>query len=514
MALKIVETPYQICFSKNPVRYAIVTDTPVSTPGLLIEVELHYRPFGGSTPTRPIIRVPLIPDSNGRTSVDFSTILDSLVSVQLPDFKVRVANAFEQVGIFFIEYREVTAAIPNPPFISDEAKLKYVLKGGLPYERWKGPNFFINFDFAHKNWLSWQAPRKVVAPWEDVWVSYFHLSDKVDYGNVRIRITYTDGTFNETIRLAFPDTTSLIFNPLELNTVRENRQSIPMYGLYRIPAGMQQLRLDDLAPNKKIHYYELQVCADAIPLVPPFTMVVDYTNNYNRNQLNYFNSLGGFDSVRIEADVTAEVERSATFSEIYPDAYYFNETNLLPKEFTQQVLEKVVYKSNIGYFDDVRRVDILRDLLLSKNVYSPKFSRWWPVNILTKGATIGGQKEQLRDFPIEYTYGFTNESYAPDFVSLDGLPICPIPTGFKVVKKSNGDWEFTWDAIAGAVGFELHLSPKLLSVVSGKIVHYVEGTSKVITPAPAWNVVGGYATLKTKCGFNDSASGVKIEFPK
>ncbi len=492
--VSIVEAPYIISFSRNPVRYSLVTTTALTTPGLLIEVELVYKANFGNDPEQEIIRLPLIPDENGTVSVDFSKILDSLVEYELPDFTALISKPWKQLGQFYIRYREVTTATPDPAFTDDSTNDHFVIKGGLPYERWQGPNFFLNTDYAGKYWMSWQPTGKTITAWQQVFLTYFHTTDTVSDVKAKFTIYYTDGSTDNSFEIAFPE------NPIQ-------------YGLYRIPVGVEQLSLHLIDTNKQIHYYTVQVLAGTTPQIAAYKYCIDYTMDYNRLQLSYFNSIGALESVHMQSDYEPVIERTADIAEHNPASDYFNQENLAAQEFTQQVFEKITYKGNVGWMEDNNEQDILRDLLLSKGVHAPKFNRWWPVNILNKNMGMGLRAINLKDFEVEWTHGISNENYMPESLSMGGLPSCPVASNLQLTVEGDGDWTFTWTGDAAHQNYQLVLKVTYFGPPnSHTLVYYATGTTITITPNDLlWK--SGNAHVVANCGYNKAGKSNTVTLP-
>ncbi len=409
MAASIIERPYEISFSRNPVRYALSTNTALTTAGLKIQVRLNFQKFSGVF-FETIITLSLTPDSNGHVYVDFSKILDSLVNYQLPEIGLNTpSEAFDQVAKFYIDYREVTTAAPNPSWTSDSANLRYVNKGGLPYQLWQGGNYFINYASDTKPPLTWQKSGRSIGPTENHWLTYLHMGAATTDGKAVVQIVYTDGTYSSLINLLFPGST------------------VPKYGIYRIPVGVTQLGLADINPAKTIHYYKVWIQADGVDMKAAYEFYVDYRNNYNSAQFNFFNSLGGFDSVRIRGEIEREARYETEIAETTPEAGYYAENDLPPQQFAAQVLEDVVFKGSVGLTDDHYEIDVLRDFRISKGVYEAKYGRWWTVTLLNGSVNLGSVQDAVKDFPVEWTYGILNENYAPD-INIGPLPTCPVVT--------------------------------------------------------------------------------------
>lgn len=411
MAVTIIERPGEINFSRNPIRYALQTNTSLATPGLRIDVRILYKIFQGGT-YEALLEVPLTPDSNGRVDIDLNKIIDSLLTYKLPTITSNlVSSSFEQVCQFYISYREITTAAPDPAWTDDAGGTRFATKGGLPYQLWKGSNYFINYAAANKPFLTWQKSGRSIGPDEISWLTYLHLLDDTTNVSAKVSIYYTDGTSTvDAVTLTFPET------------------DVYKYGLYQIPAGITQLGLADVDPAKQIEYYGIKVVNAATTLKQNYFFYIDYRHTYNTTAFNYFNSLGGFDSVRILGDITREARYESEAAETTVDAAYYNENELVPMQFTQQVTEQIIFKGSVGLMDDDYEMDVKRDLRISKGVYEAKYEKWWLVNLLNNQVNIGSIADPVKDFPIEWTYGIVNENYAPD-QNVGDLPACPLITG-------------------------------------------------------------------------------------
>lgn len=492
MAVTILEKPHTIAFSRNPVNYSLITDTAITTAGLTIEVKLFFQAFN-TVGFSEVITLPLTPDNTGKVQVDFKKILDSLVNFELPTFDIAVQKAFAQVGFYYIDYREITTATPNPAWLSQMPGTPHVvIKGGLPYERWQGPNWFVNFDYPEKPYLTWQPSGRECATWEKMWLSYFHMKASDSEFVVKYKVVYTDSTVNTDKELSFP-------------------AAEPTYcGIYRFPTGIDQLGLTALEPAKKIYYYEVQIfdrLPDGdLPITTPYLYYVDYTIDYQTQQFNYFNSLGSIDSIRILGDIERVVEYERDIAENNPGHEYYIDENLVPMLFTQQVLEQVSFKGNIGWLDAFKTQDLIRDLLVSKGVHQVKYNRWWPINITSRQADLGSLIADKRDLPLEWNYGFTNENYAPEWATIGGMPTCPIVTGLTGVVLDLATASINWIVDSKHITFTVELS-----LADGSIV------STLFNQLPPVNVsrIGPNKRVRVKanCGFANSGWSIKILVP-
>ena len=470
MAVTLTERPYEVAFSRNPVIYKFRTDTALNTAGLRIDVRLFHREFAGNTFLQ-IVDVSLVPDSTGSVQVDFQKILDSLLEYQLPTIKSASSEkAYSQVGQFYVDYREATTAAPSPSWTSDLNKSRIVVKGGLPYQQWQGPNFFIK----QSGNLTWQKHGRYIGHKELSWMTYLHLGANNQEGlNAKVNVWYTDGT----------NTENAVVIPLPVTAA-------PRYSIFRIPVGYQ-LRLDKLNEEKTIWYYTVRIAGTTTDLTPEYRYEIDYRNTYSKFTMYFFNSLGGFDSVRLLGNTSKEAKYDQTVAEkTLTDKYYLT-TEVAAQSYVTQKIEQIVYKSSIGLVDDGDIVDRARELFLSKSVSIIRFNRWNPVILLNNSIDFGSDADPVKDLPVEWTPGYTNESYSPD-IRIGDLPSCPIVTNLAV---SEGN--ITWTGHDQSVQYVI----EVWDVFQTSITQVIYTTS---TSYNIGTIVAGFVRVKADCGFNQS----------
>ena len=480
MSLILIERPAETSFSRNPVRYSLVTNTALDMAGLRIDVRLLYKALTASGYTRTF-EISLAPDSNGVASIDLNKILDSLVTNSLPSIaSTSVQRAFEQVGMFYIEYREISNATPTAGWTSDSTSARYVVKGGLPYERWQGPNYFLTYP---NPFLTWQKTGRNIGATESSWLTYLHTGASATSVSAKVSIYYTDGTSDlDAITMAFPDA-----------TVVKN-------SMYRIPVGPEHAGITAFDTAKVVEHYAVKVVDGSSTLHEDYLFTVDYRNTYSTTTFNFINSIGGMDSIRVRGTIQREARYENQMAETTPDAGYFNENQLVPTTFTQQVMEQITFKGSIGLMDDDDEMDRLRDLRISKGVYQAKFGRWWPVNLVNGTTNMGSADDELKDYPLEWTYGFINESYAPESVTFDDLPTCPIVTGITYTGTT-----LSWTGDASHISYEIDVTN-----ASGTFVlKYKIYTNSTSVTGPLVSDGGGLFTMtfkiRARCGYNTSA---------
>lgn len=470
--VQMTERPYEVCFSRNPVVYRFQTDTALSTPGLRIDVRMFHRKFGSAAFSFvQIFETSLVPDSAGRVSIDLRKILDSLIDYKLPNINSSaIETAFEHAGQVYVDFREVTTATPSPAWTSDLSNSRVVVKGGIPYQHWQGPRYFINFTGL----LTWQKTGRYIGPREKSWLTYLHLGlNNQANMSAKVNIYYTDGTS-------------------ALNAVTMSiAGTVPKYGIYHVPTG-GQLNLKDIDDTKTIQYYTVRVVADTTNVTVEFRYVVDYRNTYSTTTLHWFNSLGGFDSVRLRGELNKKTVYERQFAEKMIGADYYSTTELATMQENIKNQEQETYQGSVGLMDDPDMYDRLRDLMVSNKVFEIKFKRWRPVLITNTNVDHGNEADPIKDFPVEYTPGYVNESYSPD-IYFGELPTCPLVTDLE-----NDGGVITWSSAAGHVQYVLERWDVLQTAVQEVI--YTSSPTHTFTSFG----MDGFVRVKAICGFNET----------
>jgi len=466
----MTERPYEVCFSRNPVVYRFQTDTALSTPGLRIDVRMFHRKFGAFGFVQ-IFETSLVPDSAGRVSIDLRKTVDSLIDYKLPlATSIAIQSAFDHAGTVYVDFREVTTAAPSPAWTSDLSNSITVVKGGIPYQQWQGPKYFFNSNGI----LTWQKTGRGIGPTEKSWLTYLHLGmNNQENMSAKVNVYYTDGT----------STLNAVTLPIS--------GAVPKYGIYHIPTG-SQLALKDLDSAKVIHYYTVRVVAGTTNLTVEFKYVVDYRNTYSVTTLHWFNSLGGFDSIVLRGELNKKTVYERQFAEKMIGDDYYSITQLATMQENIKNQEQESYSGSVGLMDDPDMYDRLRDLMLSNRVWQLKFKRWRPVLITNTNVDLGNEGDSIKDFPVEFTPGYVNESYAPD-IYMGELPSCPLITGL-----ANAAGVITWSSSENHVQYVLERWDLLQTSVQ-EVIYTSEPTHTFDT----FGMVG-FVRVKAICGFSET----------
>lgn len=479
MAVTMQERPYEISWSKNQIRYVLQTDTALATEGLAIELRLYFKVFNGIV-FEQVYSQPAYADANGIVEFYPQAILDAMLEYKLPTVILNTLERMDsQAGLFYLEYREVTTAVPDPAWISDQATTLYVLKGGLSTQRWQGGNYFVTYFQTYKPFLTWRISGGLCGLQERMYLYFLMPRAANGTVSVKVKVVYTDQAEDNSLSLQFPDVPA-------------------KYAMYAIPAGVAQLDLQSLTPAKRIYYYEISVEDAGGVLATAFRYLPDYRNSYNKTQFNFINSLGGMDSVRVLGEIETAHERETETAEI-TSAYNINENYVALHEFMSAVTVQEQFKGNAGFVGKKEQQG-LSDLFYTRNVWEARFNRWWPVIITSKSYVWAKSTDDLYTVPLEWAYGFRNTQFTPDYSPVATFGTCPLITNPQVTHGAEQD-TLSWTGSVAHTKYRVHL---FLQLTAGSPV----GQQYIFTAVPSVVVDQGYrswAYIKAVCAYNESA---------
>ncbi|MDR6565455.1 hypothetical protein [Chitinophaga ginsengisegetis] len=387
--LSITSRPGEICFSRDPIIYTFHTDLPSTTEGLMIEVAIYFCPGAGTDFTK-VYTQPIYPDINGDMALYVGEIVNSMLTYSLPSLAVEaITDMNSQVGRFYIDYREITTATPTPAWLSDSASTCNVIKGGTSYERWQGGNFFSGYMTSAKPFLTWQTSGRLCGSVERMYLYYLHMTSVTSGVTVKVRVVYTDGTEASSQPLVFP--------------------AGKKYHVYQIPSGPQQLALAAPA-GKMIHYYEVSVMAGSTVLAAPFRYEIDNRPAYSPLQLNYINSLGGIDSIRLLGVSEPGISREAVIAERVTTGV--NNSEVKARLLNSSISLTGTWTGNSGFVTKNEHDGYL-DIFASRGIYRELSGRWLPLVLTSQKVPLPKSTDDLFSITVEFQAGFTNTSWTP-----------------------------------------------------------------------------------------------------
>ncbi len=411
MSLVLYTIPPEYNWSRNPIRFKAGTDKPLTTAGLYIQCRVSFATMGGTL--QEVVRFPLTPDAQGLVEVDLQRIVDKLMDATLPSQTATVQQIAKHSGTLEVTFVEYSIDNPTGTSVTNAGSFT-IIKGGIAYQRWQGQAWFANW-YTTRKILSWFGLQRTVNTWQQLWLSYLHLLANDTGYVVKTQVYFTDGT----------NTAGPTFNFPSSGVVTENY-------LYHIPAGYTQLGIGAVNTAKVVHYYTVGVYKSTTLKSELITCLMDYTPDYRQIQFVFFNSLGGLDTVCLKGEQNEQFGRDYDLIDLNTSRSNVAGTILPAQSAMNRVLEQQTFKGNIGVTDEIQVQDLRRELFLSRSIYTPKNSRWWPVNVVDTTVETGELISQLRELDIEWRYSWANENYTPDWADLGAEPAptisCPVGT--------------------------------------------------------------------------------------
>ena len=337
----------------------------------------------------------LKPDNAGNTHLYIDAFLDSMIIWSLPDLNTVFSNASEQCCEFYIRFREVSAATPDPEWIATEADHKRIaLKGGIEKQKVSRNNFF-NYQNVAKSFFTWMPSGRFFATTERSYLSVLIKTPGTYKLKKQVYLVAGGDTIEEVVELPFVSGT-----------------------FYHINTGFGALGIDALAVGENVFYYEVSIL-DALDQVvyAPHRFYIEYRPVYDYFDLVYHNSLGGFDGVRVRGETTIGLEKEVVGQDGGLSNARFD-AGVKVGESSQYISKRDTYKGNIGFLRNSKHQEALQDLLISSSLYQFSDARFVPVLNIQKGADLRKTTDTLYSFPIEWQIPFDNDRFTPKHINL------------------------------------------------------------------------------------------------
>lgn len=403
MSTTITERPHLHNFSLNEIRYVLSVTDPL-VPGCAVDIELYYHDIIDSVGIL-FKSFTLTPAPDGTVYCQVKDYLDSLLKPQLPAITGdTVQPVRDQVKYFYIRFRQVTTANPDPQWKTDASNKRIVLLGGVEQMKHQRNNFFASFLNTTKAFLTWQPSNRFVFANERHYLTFL-LTSPADF-TVQVHTVFTDLSSHNT-------------------TVNYTAGSDV---LFRIKAGAHDLGLDAIDTSKKLYYYEVQVVktSDGGILAAPHRFYLEYRPLYSFSDILFFNSLGGLDAVRVKGEVTWSIENGGDDVEHITGNQAIDSDS--PQSQYSQVnqVKKDNYKGDAGWCRSPMQQEALVELLLSKGRYEIVDGRWIGIVNLKKNLDLRLSTDKKWSFPIEWSYGYSDRVFTPKWAML-GSNMADVP---------------------------------------------------------------------------------------
>ncbi len=272
----IVIQDFKFFFSKNPIWLSLQATNVIAKENLSFVCEVFLEQAYKSENFAKIYESEQPGKINGSTDFNVEQVLNSYLDSRVPAFNEmivkQVSEAFKR---FYLQSFEKFGTPPEPS-ATTQVETFYVLFGGLSEQEFAKQTFFQSYLDSRRPFLSWQP---IGIPLASDQHAYLHfVANNPSFNTLVLRAT-----------VYYDDDTNVESNVKTVNNVGP-------FEVYRFPAGLTQLQLQNLNPAKKIKSYSLQLFSGANEASQVRTYEV-ITPKAHFKRLLFLNSLGGWDSL-------------------------------------------------------------------------------------------------------------------------------------------------------------------------------------------------------------------------
>lgn len=475
MALELftIQQPFEVNFSGNPINYTFACapyGRMEQKQDIRIQVRVEKEVSPGAGIYREIKSQILFPDTTGKISFDISTIADAYLSWYTPRALLAVVS---EVTGQSSRFRAVVVALKDnilitDPFTTDPVM---IIKGGLAKEQMHYSKFFeqnIKTDYKPLHFFS---AKEWVRTEEVKFLTWLYPLDDHHEQTIRITVNLLDGTS---------------WTQDAINRIPSNK-----WGMYILPLNLKQLLklfLTVTSPSA-VKSYTLNIRTDTHPVMNDITFHVDFRAFYYNTNILYTNSVGGFDNIAMLGDIEHQADyTSNNTQQVSPPSGMINSI-LQHEEVDTQNTEVEKFSGSTDFISEAK-LNLLRDLLLSRNVYEHKFGKLIPVRIIKKSSKFYSTKDQLFAMLIEWQHALANNFYTPPYLIADDIA-CPAMAYFNCKQLTKNKIQVMWSLPLPYDLFELEIdngNPAELQTMSisgnnGSIM--VEFINPAVSPATA-----------------------------
>lgn len=352
----IVVQEFKFFFSKNPIWLQLQADDLVSKPNLsfvcqvFIEDVYVSESFNLKYSSEQPARV------DGTTDFNMQQVLNAYLDSNVPTFAdsvVRmVSEAFKR---FYLSYFEKYGDPPIPDDTTTNETF-FVLFGGLSEQEYAKQTFFDSYLDTVKPFLTWSPTTQPIAADQHSFLHFVVVNPVFSALTLKATVRYSDNTSTEA------DVKSI--------------SPVQPFEVYRFPAGVTQLQLQNLNPGKVIIGYDLQLFNGTTELSQKRTYQV-YGAKKHYRKLLYLNSLGGWDHIlcfgRGKQTLRTQEE---SISKDLPVGYSYSDREEETVSKSGQLTGQLVIATLNGY----QRKHLI-DLAISEKVYEQTSTGYLPVKV-------------------------------------------------------------------------------------------------------------------------------------
>lgn len=336
-------------------------------------LKLEIETFAYSNVWEKIDDLECVP-TDGEAVFYLQEYLKERLSYDLPDWLSSSVQTCEQVcKRFRVSTATITAeqTFEDVEFTEDETE-NFVLLGGFDFNDFPNRGSFV-LPNSDKQFLS-KLPYSILDRDQKAYLFYIHFANATGL-TASIEVLYDDATTNSTT--------------LNLGDVSKYQPII-------IPVSFSSRNYQSLDISKTI--------AQITYTIGSKSFVFECVQNFDLQSIReiYFaNSLGGFEAVSctgvFEEEVTAE---HSPFEHYLP--YNYTNNNRQMKSYNHQTQSKGKIRS--GFMPKSIYLPLVKDLLLSKEVFLREGDTFFPIRITSKKQDLFSSQNSLYAFDVEFEY--------------------------------------------------------------------------------------------------------------
>lgn len=356
VTILIVIQDFKFYFSKNPIWLSLQADELGTKENLSFVCEVFLEKNYLSDNFEKIYDSEQPSKVDGSTDFNMEQVLNSFLDSKVPAFgemqPIQVTESFKR---FYLQYFEKFGTPPEPAPESAQDTF-YVLFGGLSDQEFAKQTYFESYLDNVRPFMTWMPQNMPIANDQHAYLHYVVTVPTFSSLTLRATVYYDDeSNISE-----------------DLDTVINTQP----FEVYRFPAGLQQLQLQNINPDKKIRKYSLQLFSGENAASEIRTYEV-FTPKKHFKRLLFLNSLGGWDSVLCFGRGSKSLRTSEeTINRDLPVGYKYEDREEQTVSKSGTLMGSLVIANLNGF----QRKHLI-DLAISEKVYEQTATGYLPVSV-------------------------------------------------------------------------------------------------------------------------------------
>lgn len=425
MELLIIRQPDVASFSRNPMQYAIAISPygqRQQSLGFQVVIRVEIEMIYGTNQYAEVENTVLFPNSAGVVQFDISEKIDAYLKYFTPPLNLKaIVPCTEQSKRYRISYYLTNGNVIMVP--SATTAPRFAIKGGT------------DSYFTHPSHLIQNGTGFLTSAYSPDAGADLMQAGEFRFAFFLARQNHTPASAADT-----PALNAVGYNLVHNATYQypQPESTFTQWRVYCIPISPQVVFA--VAPSKPKRF-ELDATACGGTIIDA---VVDYRPGYEYRQLVYRNSLGGLDTIMLRGahQDEATYDRQQASLTNFPDQYF--DRRLKAAVVSIRATETITIKANTGFVPKWK-VDSLRDLFLSEEVYEVMGGRLIPVSVISNKANLYRKDDNLFSVELEYQPSNPSRQYSQPGATPE---TCPLPLIFAIRQSGSSFLDIMWSLLA------------------------------------------------------------------